>query len=311
MPTRELAPGVVEIDTLLGGWSQTTAGYLVGTDAPVLVETGAQSSVPVVLDALAELGLGPSDLAGIAVSHIHLDHAGGVGDLAKAFPDATVYVHELGARHLIDPSRLIASAARVYGDLLDGLYGRLEPTAAERVRVLHEGDTVAIGDRHLEAIDSPGHAKHHLGFIDSASGILFCGDAVGVRLPDIGVLRPATPPADFDLEQALASLVRFGERRPSAVALAHYGVVPEEPERLLGEAAETLRSWTGIARAAWRAGRDIEGDLTAAFGQDFSDLPEATRRRAETLNGIHSNAAGLARWLETTGAVPGAGELGS
>ena len=96
---------MVQIDTLLGGWQRMTAGYLIeGLPRPVLVETGSQSSVPVLLASLARLGLGPSDLAGVVVTHIHLDHAGGVGDVARAFPRATVYVHEKGARHLVDPT---------------------------------------------------------------------------------------------------------------------------------------------------------------------------------------------------------------
>src|SRR3954451_15258269 len=135
-----LAPGVVEIDTLLGGWDRVTAGYLIEGAAPVLVETGSQSSVPALLDALQAHGVGANDPAGIAITHIHLDHAGGVGDVARAFPNATVYVHEKGARHLVDPTRLVNSAARVYGPLLDSLYGRLEPTAADRIHVLADGE---------------------------------------------------------------------------------------------------------------------------------------------------------------------------
>ena len=111
MHTR-LAPGVVQIDTKLGGWGEVTAGYLIEGPEPCLVETGSQSSVETTLAALAELGLGPHDLANVVVTHIHLDHAGGVGDVAAAFPDATVYVHEKGARHLADPTRLVDSAAR-------------------------------------------------------------------------------------------------------------------------------------------------------------------------------------------------------
>src|ERR1700730_10792640 len=133
---RYLSPGVLEIDTLLGGWERVTAGYLIEGPAPVLVETGSQSSVPALLKALEVHGVAPDDLAGVAVTHIHLDHAGGVGDVARAFPRATVYVHEKGARHLVDPSRLVDSAARVYGELLDSLYGRLEPTPVERIHVL-------------------------------------------------------------------------------------------------------------------------------------------------------------------------------
>ena len=198
MPTTDLAPGVIEIDTLLGGWQKITAGYLLQAQRPVLVETGSQSSIKVVLASLAELGVGAKDLASVVVTHIHLDHAGGVGDIARAFPEAKVYVHANGARHLVDPSRLVRSAALVYGPLLDTLFGRLDATPAERVHVLGDGEEIDLGGgRLLRAIDSPGHAKHHLGLMDSATGLLFAGDAVGVRLPEGGVLRPATPPPDF------------------------------------------------------------------------------------------------------------------
>ena len=297
--SRLIAPGVVEIDTLLGGWERVTAGYLLEGPAPVLVETGSQSSVPALLDALESLGLGPTDLAGVVVTHIHLDHAGGVGDVARAFPFATVYVHEKGARHLADPSRLVDSAARVYGSLLDSLYGRLDPTPVERIHVLLDGEEVRVGpDRVLTTIDSPGHAKHHLALDDSQSGIIFAGDAVGVRLPDAGVLRPSTPPPDFDLDQALHSLSRFAERRPTGLALAHYGLL-DHPEDVLDEASGTLRRWAEVAEAAWRSGADIAAALDSAFGADLAGVGEEHREKLETLNGVHSNAAGFRRWLET------------
>jgi glyoxylase-like metal-dependent hydrolase (beta-lactamase superfamily II) len=302
-----IAPGITQIDTLLGGWERMTAGYLVDGDAPLLVETGSQSSVPVLLDALAELGVGPGDLAGVAVTHIHLDHAGGVGDVARAFPSATVYVHEKGARHLVDPSRLVDSASRVYGDLLDSLYGRLDPTPGERIHVLADGEVIRTGPDHsLTTVDSPGHAKHHLALHDSNSGILFAGDAVGVKLPDAGVLRPATPPPDFDLDQAVHSLHRFVERRPTGLALAHYGLI-EEASSILDEAEQTLREWAGVAEEAFRSGRDIAEALAEAFTTDNASLNASERTKLETLNGVHSNAAGFRRWLEkrsTEGASP-------
>ncbi|MGH9177159.1 MAG: MBL fold metallo-hydrolase [Acidimicrobiales bacterium] len=302
MPTT-IAPGVIEIDTQLGGWDRVTAGYLIEGPAPVLVETGSQSSVGTLLAALESLGVGPSDLAGVVVTHIHLDHAGGVGDVARAFPAAKVYVHEKGARHLADPSRLVASAARVYGDLLDALYGRLDPTPEERIQILEDGATVEVGGgRALTAVDSPGHAKHHLAVHDSDSGILFAGDAVGVRLPDAGVLRPATPPPDFDLDQALTSLHRFEERRPSGIALAHYGLVPD-PGTVLQEASATLRAWAEVAERAWRDGADVATALEAAFGDELKGVSEHHRHKLETLNGIHSNAAGLRRWLDVRAAT--------
>src|SRR5258708_4920769 len=155
-----IAPGIRQIDTLLGGWDRVTAGFLVEGEQPALVETGARSSVPSVREALAAAGLGAQDLRWIVLTHIHLDHAGGVGDLAQAFPGATVVVHERGARHLVDPTRLIASAERVYGDLLDGLYGRMEPVPPERRTAAGDGHRAARGAGHsLVMVDSPGPAK--------------------------------------------------------------------------------------------------------------------------------------------------------
>jgi glyoxylase-like metal-dependent hydrolase (beta-lactamase superfamily II) len=292
----------LEIDTLLGGWERVTAGYLLDGPAPLLVETGSQSSVPVLLDALASIGVGADELAGVAVTHIHLDHAGGVGDVARAFPSATVYVHEKGARHLADPTRLVDSASRVYGDLLDSLYGRLEPTPAERLHVLADGEELRLGPgRVLTTVDSPGHAKHHLALHDSVSGILFVGDAVGVRLPDSGVLRPATPPPDFDLDQALTSLHRFAERRPEGLALAHYGLLADDPAAVLAEAEDTLRRWAAVAEQAWRQGTDIAAALEKEFSGNLDGVEPAQRKKLETLNGVHSNAAGFRRWLEKRG----------
>ena len=305
MVATRIGDGVLEIDTLLGGWERVTAGYLIEGPAPVLVETGSQSSVPALLAALDELGLAADDLAGVAVTHIHLDHAGGVGDVARAFPKATVYVHEKGARHLIDPTRLVASAEQVYGDLLDSLYGRLDPTPAERIRVLADGDEVEVGPGHvLTTVDSPGHAKHHLALHDSGSGLLFAGDAVGVRLPDAGVLRPSTPPPDFDLDAALASLDRFAARSPAGIALAHYGLVPD-PGTVLEEAGDTLRRWAHVAEQAWREGRDIAAALDDAFAVDLEATDEEVQEKLDTLNGVHSNAAGLRRWLDQRAASSG------
>ncbi|MFN2506861.1 MAG: MBL fold metallo-hydrolase, partial [Acidimicrobiales bacterium] len=151
------------------------------------------------------------------------------------------------------------------------------------------------------------HAKHHLGLHDSGSGLLFAGDAVGVRLPDLGVLRPATPPPDFDFDLAVESLRRFAERRPSGLALAHFGVVPD-PLGTLAEAEETLRRWTAVAEAAWRDGSDIAAALDEAFAVDLVGVDPAERDKLETLNGVHSNAAGMRRWLEQRAA---GGEHGS
>ena len=215
-----LGHDVFEIDTRMAGYRGITAGYLIRSDRPCLVETGTAPSAPVVRDALASLGVGPQDLATVVVTHIHLDHAGGVGDIAEMFPAARVVVHTKGARHLADPSRLMASARMVYGDALDALFGTLAPTPAERIETVEQTGVVDLGGgRRLDSHYSPGHAKHHVGLLDSASGDLYVGDAAGVYLPETGDLRAATPPPDFDLDTALASLRLFGALRAAAPAL--------------------------------------------------------------------------------------------
>ena len=308
----EIAPGIRQLDTLLGGMERMTAGFLIDGIEPALVETGSQSSAATVRDTLNAEGIGPDDLRWLIVTHIHLDHAGAVGDLARAFPSATVVVHEKGARHLLDPSKLIDSAGRVYGPLLDELYGRMEPVPADRLIAAGDGFIVDTGPGKLTLVDSPGHAKHHHAVLHEQTGTLMVGDAVGVRLPDLGVLRPATPPPDFDLEQAVHSLQRFRELRPVRVALTHYGVVPDPNETLL-EAEDVLHQWVEVAERTMESSESSDVDVVAAaladaFAEAPGGLTSEQLQKFEVLNGVHSNAAGIVRHLrrrsETAAATP-------
>ena len=297
----EIAPGIHQLDTLLGGMDRMTAGFLIEGMQPALVETGSQTSAATVRDALHAHGIGPNDLRWLVVTHIHLDHAGAVGDLARAFPSATVVVHEKGARHLVDPTRLIDSAARVYGALLDDLYGRLDPVPADRLLAAEDGFTVDVGSGRLRLVDSPGHAKHHHAVLHEPTGTLMVGDAVGVRLPDLGVLRPATPPPDFDLEQAVTSLHRFRELRPERVVLTHYGIVPDADATLV-EAEDVLHEWVEVVDRTMRSFNTSDVDVVAAALADaFAEAPGGLSpqqlEKFEVLNGVHSNAAGLVRYL--------------
>jgi glyoxylase-like metal-dependent hydrolase (beta-lactamase superfamily II) len=305
----EIAPGILQLDTLLGGMDQLTAGFLVVGPQPALVETGSQTSATTVREVLTESGIGPGDLRWIIVTHIHLDHAGAVGDLAAAFPSATVVVHEKGARHLVDPTRLVDSAARVYGPLLDSLYGRMRPVPEERLIAAGDGYRVDVGGgRSLVMVDSPGHAKHHHAVLDEHTGTLLVGDAVGVKLPDVGELRPATPPPDFDLEQATASLRRFSALRPERVVLTHYGLVPDA-QTTLSEAEEMLHRWVDVAErtVAQAADADVD-DVTAALADAFAtpreNLDAEALKKFEVLNGVHSNATGIMRYLSRRQAAP-------
>ena len=297
-----IAPGIRQLDTRMGGWDRVTAGFLVEGPQPALVETGAQTSAATVREALAQAGLGPHDLRWLVLTHIHLDHAGGIGDLAQAFPSATVVVHERGARHIADPTRLIDSAARVYGPLLDSLYGRMQPVPEDRLVAAGDGFRIDVGNgRTLVLVDSPGHAKHHHAVLDEHTGTLLVGDAVGVRLPDVGVLRPAVPPPDFDLEQAVRSLRRFASLRPTQVVLTHYGPMPD-PLATLDEAERVLHEWVAVAEQVMRDSEDagVE-DIAAALAERFAepqDVSSAAREKLEALNGFHSNAAGIRRYLQ-------------
>ncbi len=301
----DLGHDVYQIDTRMAGLPGITAGYLIRGDRPCLVETGTAPSAPVVSDALAALGLGPSDLATVVVTHIHLDHAGGTGDIAAMYPAAEVVVHERGARHLADPARLMSSARMVYGDALDRLFGVMHPTSAERIVSVAERGRVDLGGgRWLDSHYSPGHAKHHVGLIDSVSGDLYVGDAAGVFVPETGDLRPATPPPDFDLDAALRSLRMFAALHPERLLFSHYGPVPDVAETLQ-RSAEEIQIWVGETRRARDAGLDLDHAVAMVHErtrQRYAALaPDADpdiAARFETVSGTEGSVAGIMHWLD-------------
>jgi glyoxylase-like metal-dependent hydrolase (beta-lactamase superfamily II) len=301
----ELGHEVFQIDTRMAGYDGITAGYLIRSDRPCLVETGTAPSAPVVRDALAQLGMGADDLATVVVTHIHLDHAGGAGDIAAMFPAARIVVHQRGARHLADPSRLMASARQVYGDALDRFFGVLAPVPADRIVALEDTGTVDLGGgRRLDSHYSPGHAKHHVGLIDSDSGDLYTGDAAGVHIPETGDLRPATPPPDFDLETALASLRKFAALRPSRLLFSHFGPVTAVTQTL-DRSQEEIKLWVEETRQARAAGLDL--DHAVAMVRDRTrdrylalrpDADPALAARFERASGATSNVSGIMHWLD-------------
>jgi len=296
-----LPAGVTGIDTHMGGQSEITAGFLVRGERPALIETGPARVAGAIAEGVARAGLSPDDLAWIVVTHVHLDHAGGAGDLVRTFPNATVVVHPVGARHLVDPERLLASSARVYGPLMDTVYGGLTPVEAGRIKAAEDGDTLDLGGRRLEIIHAPGHAKHHVAVFEPDLGALFAGDGVGTLLPSTGVLRPATPPPDFDRDLAVASLRAFAERRPEHLVLTHFGPITPPADRL-AEAEEKLLRWCETAEAAAHEhGAEvdhIEAALRERFEREEGHQDQPNPDRYELLNTYQSNAAGLARWIK-------------
>jgi glyoxylase-like metal-dependent hydrolase (beta-lactamase superfamily II) len=301
----DLGDDIFQIDTKMAGYEGITAGYLIRSSKPCLVETGTAPSAPVVQAALARLGVGPADLATVVVTHIHLDHAGGAGDVARMYPAAEIVVHQRGARHLADPSRLMASARMVYGNALDRLFGTLAPVPAQRIRALDDTGAVDLGDgRRLDSHYSPGHAKHHVGLFDSATADLYVGDAAGVYIPETGDLRPATPPPDFDLEVALASLRKFETLRPARLLFSHYGPVDAVAE-ILERSSEEIRVWVDRTRNARAAGLDLDHAVAMVREQTLSryaalrdDADPAIAAKFGRISGAAANVRGIWHWLD-------------
>ncbi|MCS7190422.1 MAG: MBL fold metallo-hydrolase, partial [Fimbriimonadales bacterium] len=178
---------------------------------------------------------------------IHLDHAGALGWLLQRMPHATAYVHPVGAPHMVDPSRLISSASRLYGEMMERLWGEVIPVPQERVRVVRDGERLAVAGRTLLAIDTPGHARHHHAYLDEATGILFAGDIAGVRMPGTTYVRPPTPPPELDVEAWQASLAKLRALPVRQLALTHFGLF-EDVERHLNELETRLLDWAAFTR---------------------------------------------------------------
>jgi glyoxylase-like metal-dependent hydrolase (beta-lactamase superfamily II) len=302
------APRIQAIDTLMCGREKATSAYLVEAAEPALVETGPTTSLPAVLEGLGRLGVGRHDLAHIVVTHIHLDHAGGAGALAPHFPNATLWVHERGAPHLADPTRLVESAIRVYGEeRLRAMFGSVDPAPVDRLRAVTDGEVIELGGRSLEVVYTPGHAGHHVCLLDSETRGIFVGDALGVFLPDVKLLRPASPPPEFDLELAISSIERIRSLDPSIILFSHFGPAPEV-SHLTALAIRRLREWTDVVERAMRETDDVAQiveRLRAGTAAELNALGGGARQeiqdRYELLSSYEINAMGLIRYLTNRG----------
>jgi glyoxylase-like metal-dependent hydrolase (beta-lactamase superfamily II) len=302
--TIPLDDGIVAIDTAMGGHDDLVAGYLIPGERPAIFETGPATVAATLAGGVDQVGVPRDDIVHLVVSHIHLDHAGGAGDLMETFPNATVVVHSEGARHMVDPTKLMASSYRVFGDALDRMFGPLKPVPADRLRAVDDGDVIDLGGgRSLSVVYAPGHARHHMAVQDSSSGVLFVGDSMGVYLPEAGVLRPATPPPDFDLELALKTLDRYRERDPAGLYLTHFGPAPADRD-LLAEAAERLVRFGDIIREEMATSDDLDylaSRLEERTRDDYAIVYERPELLAkfESLNAFRSSAAGYLRYFQT------------
>lgn len=292
------------IDTGMAGERELNSVYLLRCSEPCLVEAGPGLDGPTIVRGLSSLGVGPGELAHIVVTHIHMDHAGGAGELMRVFPNATLWVHERGAPHVIDPSRLIASTARTYGqERMLALYGETLPADPARVRAISDGHGIDLGDRALEVLYTPGHASHHVALQDSSSGAMFTGEATGSYLPWANANRPALPPPEVDVDQALLSIASMRGRRPTALLTSHFGPVPDV-DVAFDEAVASIVSWSSVVRAKLEGDPEIEIDTLAMALKDVArdELSahgvelDRVIDRYDALGSLRMNAEGLARY---------------
>ncbi len=232
----EYEGGIVALDSGMVR-SLMAACYLLETDdALALIEVGSNASVERILKVLESRGRSPDEVTHVIVTHVHLDHAGGAGELMARLPNAQFVVHPRGARHMIDPSRLETSARGVYGDeAFDTMYGTLKPIPAERMITIEDGDSLLVGRRPLLFMDSPGHARHHFCVWDEQTSGWFTGDTFGLSYRDLdspngAFIFPTTTPTQFDPEALIASIDRMMEKSPENMYLTHFGRVGDVAE---------------------------------------------------------------------------------
>ena len=262
-PRPPVTDDVHALDLLFLGTERVIAcGVLPVEGGVALVDPGPSSTLPALGAGLDALGYGLGDVRALLLTHIHFDHAGATGTLVRRL-GVPVWVHEVGARHLARPERLIASATRLYGDLMDTLWGAFEPVPETALRPLAGGEAAEVGGRTLDVAYAPGHAVHHVAYFDRATSTAFVGDAVGMAVPPSGRVLPVTPPPDVDLEAWPASLDRIAAWAPDRLFRTHWGV-SETPAADLDAFRTTLAEWADRVRAD--LGR--EGDRASAFSNE-------------------------------------------
>lgn len=288
------------IDLGFQGQAEVIASYVVrGPGGAALVETGPGSTLPQLEAGLARLGLGWEDIGDVLLTHIHLDHAGAAGWIARR-SGARVHVHHLGAPHLADPSRLLASAQRIYGDLMAPLWGEFLAVPAEQLHILHDNDVIEAAGRRFLALDTPGHAYHHMAYL--GDGLCFTGDVAGVCLPGFRHIRLPTPPPEFDLPAWKASLARLKALKPDRLLLTHFGPVAAEVQAHLQGVEARLDEVTAFIAGRWRVGA-----TQAEMVRDYADwvaqqaaaegCDPATVHRYEVVVPSFMEITGLVRYL--------------
>ena len=279
----------MKIETIDLGFMDTeeviASFLLLGEDgaSAALVETGPTNCLDRLTAGLKDHGVSHEDVRQVFLTHIHLDHAGASGHLSEMLPNATFYVHEVGYPHHADPSKLVKSATRIYGERMDELWGEARPVPEDRIRVLKDGEETEAAGGVLVAHDTPGHAYHHLAYLEPDSGALFTGDVAGIRLPGQSYIRPPTPPPEIDVEAWIQSINYMRQINPASLWLTHFGSY-EDVGRHLGELEQRLQDWLLFVEGQMDegSGRAEISDLLMAKGDaemlaEGSDITESER----------------------------------
>ncbi len=269
-----------------------------GPSGLTLIDPGPTSCLPALESGLADHGRRLEEVHTLLLTHIHLDHAGATGVLLSRLPSAVVYVHEKGAPHMADPTKLLASATRLYGANMDRFWGEFRPVPVDRMRVLRGGERIDISGRTLEVAYTPGHASHHVSYFDMTTGTAFVGDTAGIRVAKDYVKAP-TPPPDIDLEAWEQSLRTIEAWRPQSLVLTHFGQVEGVPDHLRRFRAALNRSATLVKETLASEGTDEERirryveDMRAEAGRVLSPEEAASTEAAAAFDQLWQ---GLARY---------------
>jgi glyoxylase-like metal-dependent hydrolase (beta-lactamase superfamily II) len=302
--------GISAVDVLFERERLNAVHIVLERGRAAIIDTGTANGVGRVLEALAEKGVAPQQVDYVILTHVHLDHAGGAGQLMARCPNATLTVHPRGARHMIDPSRLLAATVAVYGEQATRrMYGEVLPVPADRVRETPEGASVSLAGRELEFLDAPGHARHHVVVRDAASGDVFVGDSFGLSYRELDrdgmqFSFPTTSPAQFDPPALQRTIERILALGPESLYVTHFGRV-RDLRRLAGDLRRLIEAHVELAERHRNDGAERGAHLRLAIARLV--LAEGARQRwrlsEEELRGVFAldvelNAQGLEAWLD-------------
>lgn len=284
------------------------AALLLANGHRALVDPGPESTLGTLREQLGAHALSVADLDAILLTHVHLDHAGASGALVRENPRLAVYVHERGAQHMADPAKLLASAARLWPNDLQRLFGKTLAVPAENLRVLQGGETLRLGGRKVDVVYTPGHASHHVSYLDDAEGVAFVGDTTGIRIENGPYILPATPPPDIDLSIWESSFAAILGRRPRRLFLTHFGY-SEEPAAHIAEFRERLHRWAEVAADVLREAPDDAAAQQAFVSRSRAEMEqrlgvEEAEHHAFTA-GLDLSFLGLARYWRKRAAANG------